>query len=212
MNRTPLKRKPRIIKKLQSKRQKKPRETTTEISRSVRPERVSMWPNWMLARWRWMTYHIGESTQKTVTLVHFVLSPKHKSGDVKNTHVQHRIGRVSIGEFLSCHQTDYHLANLIASCDKKHIQNLHINCTRKMLYHHHHHHHVPEGLGMLSCSLILKMKLVPPSLPRSSYVVLCSLFVQAKVQRLKTGPIQLREHTPAEKHAGLDASRWQPHH
>ena len=25
-----------------------------------------------------------------------------------------------------------------------------------------HHHHVPEGLGMLSCSLILKMKLVPP--------------------------------------------------
>ena len=33
-----------------------------------------------------------------------------------------------------------------------------------------HHHHVPEGLGMLACSLILKMKLVPPSLPRSSYV------------------------------------------
>ena len=33
-----------------------------------------------------------------------------------------------------------------------------------------HHHHVPEGLGMLSCSLILKMKLVPPSLPMSSYV------------------------------------------
>ena len=35
---------------------------------------------------------------------------------------------------------------------------------------YHNHHHVPEGLGMLSCSLILKMKLVPPSLPRSSYV------------------------------------------
>ena len=34
----------------------------------------------------------------------------------------------------------------------------------------HHHHHVPEWLGMLSSSLILKMKLVPPSLPRSSYV------------------------------------------
>ena len=33
-----------------------------------------------------------------------------------------------------------------------------------------HHHHVLEGLGMLACSLILKMKLVPPSLPRSSYV------------------------------------------
>ena len=26
------------------------------------------------------------------------------------------------------------------------------------------HHHVPEGLGVLSCSLILKMKLVPPPL------------------------------------------------
>jgi hypothetical protein len=37
----------------------------------------------------------------------------------------------------------------------------------RLLYHH--HHHVPEGLGMLACSLILKMKLVPPSLPRSSY-------------------------------------------
>jgi len=36
--------------------------------------------------------------------------------------------------------------------------------------------------------------------------------VQAKVQRLKTGPIQLMEHTPTEKHAGLEASRWQPHH
>jgi hypothetical protein len=33
-----------------------------------------------------------------------------------------------------------------------------------------HRHYVPEGLNMLSCSLILKMKLVPPSLPRSSYV------------------------------------------
>jgi len=36
--------------------------------------------------------------------------------------------------------------------------------------------------------------------------------VKAKVQRLKTGPIQLRENTPTEKHAGLEASRWQPHH
>jgi len=33
-----------------------------------------------------------------------------------------------------------------------------------------HHHHVPEELGMLACSLILKMKLVCKSLPRSSYV------------------------------------------
>ena len=36
--------------------------------------------------------------------------------------------------------------------------------------------------------------------------------VQAKVQRLKTGPPQLRDHTPTEKHAGLGASRWQSHH
>ena len=36
--------------------------------------------------------------------------------------------------------------------------------------------------------------------------------VQAKVQRLKTGPIQLREHIPTEKHTGLEASRWQTHH
>ena len=38
------------------------------------------------------------------------------------------------------------------------------------VHHHHHHHHVPEGLGVLSCSLILKMKLVPPPLPWSSRV------------------------------------------
>ena len=38
------------------------------------------------------------------------------------------------------------------------------------IYDEVHHHHVLEGLGMLACSLILKMKLVPPSLPRSSYV------------------------------------------
>ena len=32
------------------------------------------------------------------------------------------------------------------------------------------HHDVPEVLGMLSCSLNLKMQLVSPPLPRSSYV------------------------------------------
>ena len=38
-------------------------------------------------------------------------------------------------------------------------------------HHHHHHHHVPSWrVRCVSCSLILKMKLVPPSLPRSSYV------------------------------------------
>jgi hypothetical protein len=35
---------------------------------------------------------------------------------------------------------------------------------------HHHRHHVQEGLGLIPVPCILKMKLVPPSLPRSSYV------------------------------------------
>jgi len=34
----------------------------------------------------------------------------------------------------------------------------------------HHHHHVQKGLGLIPVPCILKMKLVPPSLPRSSYV------------------------------------------
>jgi len=33
-----------------------------------------------------------------------------------------------------------------------------------------HHYHVQEGLGLIPVPCILKMKLVPPSLPRSSYV------------------------------------------
>jgi len=36
--------------------------------------------------------------------------------------------------------------------------------------YHHYHHHVQEGLGLIPVPCILKMKLVPPSLPRSSYV------------------------------------------
>ena len=34
----------------------------------------------------------------------------------------------------------------------------------------HNHHHVQEGLGLILVPCIIKMKLVPPSLPRSSYV------------------------------------------
>ena len=37
------------------------------------------------------------------------------------------------------------------------------------ILYHHHHHHVQEGLGLIPVSCILKMKLVPPSLPQSSY-------------------------------------------
>ena len=41
-----------------------------------------------------------------------------------------------------------------------HVRNeealLRVNEQRNILHHHHHHHHhVPEGLGMLACSLIL---------------------------------------------------------
>ena len=46
----------------------------------------------------------------------------------------------------------------------------HIRQYRRNHHHHQHHHHVPQGLGVLSCSLILIMKLVPPSLPWSSRV------------------------------------------
>ena len=37
-------------------------------------------------------------------------------------------------------------------------------------YTSHHHHHVQEGLGLIPVPCILKMKLVSPSLPRSSYM------------------------------------------
>ena len=42
-----------------------------------------------------------------------------------------------------------------------------INLQIKILTYH---HHVQEGLGLIPVPCILKMKLVPPSLPRSSYV------------------------------------------
>ena len=44
------------------------------------------------------------------------------------------------------------------------------NWVRYHYHYHHHHHHVQEGLGLIPVPCILKMKLVPPSLPRSSYV------------------------------------------
>jgi len=41
----------------------------------------------------------------------------------------------------------------------------------------HHHHHVQEGFGLIPFPCILKMKLVPPSLPRSSYVFWSLVYV-----------------------------------
>ena len=42
---------------------------------------------------------------------------------------------------------------------------------------HHHNYHVQEGLGLIPIPFILKMKLVPPSLPQSSYVSLFFWFI-----------------------------------
>ena len=58
---------------------------------------------------------------------------------------------------------------------RKHVEQFPDKINRVMLhlvgYHHHHHHHhyIQEGLGLIPVPCILKMKLVPPSLPRSSY-------------------------------------------
>jgi len=44
-------------------------------------------------------------------------------------------------------------------------------CTKLFIYLYiMHHHHVQGGLGLIPVPFILKMKLIPPSLPRSSYV------------------------------------------
>ena len=53
----------------------------------------------------------------------------------------------------------------------------HITALQQHAYYHHHHHHVQEGLGLIPVPCILKMKLVPPSLPRSSYVSLSFWFI-----------------------------------
>jgi len=44
-------------KKLQTKGKKKQGETIKETSRSMRPEWVNKWPNYMLARWWWWWWH-----------------------------------------------------------------------------------------------------------------------------------------------------------
>ena len=45
----------------------------------------------------------------------------------------------------------------------------------KEIYHH--HYHIQEGLVLIPIPCILKMKLVPPSLPRSSYVASSLWFI-----------------------------------
>ena len=54
----------------------------------------------------------------------------------------------------------------------------------------HHHHHVHEGLGSFPCSLTLKMKLVTPSLPRSSYV-LSSFWFNLTVEIMATSQFRI---------------------
>ena len=54
-------------------------------------------------------------------------------------------------------------------------------------HHHHHHHHVREGLGVFSCSLVLKMKLVPPVGPLLPFEEFTSVLMSPG---LVTGPSQ----------------------
>jgi hypothetical protein len=96
--------------------------------------------------------------------------------------------------------------------------------------HFHHHHRHYEGLDVFpvpwssrrSWSLHLflgrRMFLRPFGLYCSACFgilfvsILCTCCSHLTPPPLKPGPIQLREHTPTEKHAGLEASSWQPHH
>jgi len=51
------------------------------------------------------------------------------------------------------------------------LDELHVHASKPHICKwNHHHHHVEEGLGLIPVPCILKMKLAPPSLPRSSYV------------------------------------------
>jgi hypothetical protein len=50
INKMPHNRLPRILQKLQTNMQKKPRETIKETSRHAKPEQVNQWPNSMFAR------------------------------------------------------------------------------------------------------------------------------------------------------------------
>jgi len=64
--------------------------------------------------------------------------------------------------------------------DVRTLENTVLKITFKRLaaqkaHHHHHHHryhhrHVHEGSGVFTLPCILKMKLAPTALPRSSYV------------------------------------------
>ena len=68
-----------------------------------------------------------------------------------------------------------HMASLqVVQCLLSWPKDTHFRCR---ILHHHHHHHVQEGLGLIPVPCILKMKLVPPSLPWSSYVSLSFWFI-----------------------------------
>ena len=55
-------------------------------------------------------------------------------------------------------------------CTVIHLPILFRNVPQQINFVIHHHHHVQEELGLIPVPCILKMKLVPPSLPRSPYV------------------------------------------
>jgi len=66
----------------------------------------------------------------------------------------------AILQHISAHQTCHHQGVFQAVIVKPSNGPLYV----------HHHHHVQEGLGLIPVPCILKMKLVSPSLPQSSYV------------------------------------------
>ena len=62
------------------------------------------------------------------------------------------------------------ISNLVMVMNRLFVLKGMLKVLIKMAGCHHHHHHVQEGLGLIPVPCILKMKLVPPSLPRASYV------------------------------------------
>ena len=125
---------------------------------------------WYLGKW-WNTYFI--SSQKQRFEFHLCPQPRHAHSEISHqrllsTYIWHPIIN-TLYCFNSSQDSPFY--NLIclpfiiytAFC----IQDKILSLFRVFLFFFDfcHHHHVPEGLGVLSCSLILKMKLVPPPLP-----------------------------------------------
>ena len=76
---------------------------------------------------------------------------------------------VSCCHFASAYSHTVHLVAMHVKCQDTVLGEMNIWIVYVINYDLH-HHHVQEGLGLIPVPCILKMKLVPPSLPQSSYV------------------------------------------